>query len=188
VDDARRQRFEREAVVHVKAVYNAAYRLARREEDARDLAQETMLRAYRTFDSFQSGTNARAWLLTIVYSVFVNRYHQAKRAPAQVSIEALEAQYGEWLAAAPVELPDPWRGTWGAPEVDAAVAQLPDAFRDTVWLVDVEELTYEEAAAALGCAVGTVRSRLARARRILAAALADYARSKGVNVGGPAAV
>lgn len=166
--------------MHLPSVYKAAYRLARREEDARDLTQETMLRAYRTFDAFRPGTNARAWLLTILYSVFVNRYHQVRRAPTQVSIEALEAQHGEWLAAAPAEWPDPWRGAWGAPEVEAAVAQLPDAFRDTVWLVDVEELTYDEAARVLGCAVGTVRSRLARARRILAAALHDYARSRGL--------
>jgi RNA polymerase sigma-70 factor (ECF subfamily) len=180
VTDGRRQRFEHEAVVHLKAVYNAAYRLARREDDARDLTQETMLRAFRTFDAFQSGTNARAWLLTILYSVFVNRYHKARRAPQHVSIEDLEARHAQWLSAPPVEMPDPWRSVWGEPEVAEAVAQLPAVFRDTVWLVDVEQLTYEEAATVLGCAVGTVRSRLARARRVLAAALHDFARARGL--------
>jgi RNA polymerase sigma-70 factor (ECF subfamily) len=175
VEDGRRQRFEREAVVHLKAVYNAAYRLTRRQDDAKDLTQEAMLRAYRAFDTFREGTNARAWLLTIVYSVFVNRFRQAQRTPVSVSIEDLEAVHSRWLAAPLEEPADPWQGAWGEAEVAAAVAQLPEAFRDTIWLVDIEELSYEEAAATLGCPVGTVRSRLARARRVLAASLQSFA-------------
>jgi RNA polymerase sigma-70 factor (ECF subfamily) len=178
VGDARRERFEVEAVVHLPDVYRAAYRLTRREDEARDVTQETMLRAYRTYDGFQSGTNARAWLLTIAYSVFVNRYHQQRRQPSQLSIEDLEARHADALAA-PVTPALAPGVVWTDGEVEDALADLPEAFRAAVLLVDVEELTYEEAAAALGCAVGTIRSRLFRARRLLAAALADFARDRG---------
>ena len=181
MDDSRRRRFETEALPHLKAVYNHAWRLARREDDARDLAQETFLRAYRAFDTYTPGTHARAWLLKVLYSVFVNRYRRDRRVPAEVSIDEMEARYPRHFAA-PEEGKDadPWRpSSWAAPEVEAALAELPEAFRQVVLLVDVEELTYEEAAAALDCPVGTVRSRLFRARRILGVVLEDYARGRG---------
>ncbi len=180
VSDARRARFEAEALVHLKAVYNAAYRLSRREEDARDLAQETLLRAYRAFDGFAAGTNARAWLLTILYSVFVNRYHSLRRQPHQVSIDDLESRYAVQLAVPEHDGPDLFLGPWTEPEVAAAMADLPEPFRATVMCVDVEGLSYEEAASALDCAVGTVRSRLFRARRVLAASLDEFARRRGL--------
>ncbi len=162
-------------MVHARAVYSAAYRLIRRDDDARDLTQETMLRAYRTFDGFTSGTNARAWLLTILYSVFVNRYRHNARAPQPISIDDLEARFGTQVVAPVAAAVDPFIAPWTEPEVAAAMAELPDLFRDTVMLVDVEGLTYEEAAMALNCAVGTVRSRLFRARRVLASALNEFA-------------
>lgn len=175
VTDDRRGRFERECLVHLDVVYRAARRFTRDTEAARDLAQDAMVRAYRAFDGFTSGTNGRAWLLSIVYSVFINTYHRQRRRPVTVSIEALEARFAERLLAAP----DTAVETVVRDEsVLAALDELPEEFRSTVLLVDVDDLTYEEAAAALGCAVGTVRSRLHRARRILAAALQDYARDR----------
>jgi RNA polymerase sigma-70 factor (ECF subfamily) len=180
VSDTKRARFEAEVLVHARAVYGAACRLARVEDDARDLTQETMLRAYRTFDGFAPGTNARAWLLTILYSVFVNRYRRERRRPAHVSIDDLEVGYARELAAPETPVADPFIGPWTEPEVAAAVAELPEAFRGAIMLVDVEGLTYEEAAVALECAVGTVRSRLFRARRVLAAALRHVARRRGL--------
>lgn len=164
--------------MHLRSVYNAAYRLTRREDDARDLTQEAMLRAYRSFEGYTAGTNARAWLLTIVYSVFVNRYHQTRRAPVHVSMEDLEARFAHEIAAA--DTPPAFDGEWHEPEVAAAMAELPEPFRAAVLLVDVEELSYEEAAAALGCAIGTVRSRLFRARRLLASSLAGFAQRRGL--------
>ena len=177
--DERRRRFEDEAVVHLGSVYNAAWRLTRQDDDARDLSQETMLRAYRTFDGFTRGTNARAWLLTILYSTFVNRYHHRRRRPEEVAIDALDAGSAGELVAVEVPL-NPFGGRWADSEIADAMAELPDAFREAVLLVDVEELTYEEAAAAQGCAVGTVRSRLHRARRLLALSLRDYAERHGL--------
>jgi RNA polymerase sigma-70 factor (ECF subfamily) len=176
VPDDRRTRFERECLVHLDAVYRAARRFTRDDDRARDLVQDTMVRAYRAFDSFTPGTNGRAWLLSIVYSVFINGYHHQRRRPLTVSLEALEARFAERVLTAPDAVPTT---TVSDEDVLAALDTLPEEFRATVLLVDVDELTYEEAATALGCAVGTVRSRLHRARRLLAVALEDHVRARG---------
>lgn len=175
--DERRDRFDAEATVHLGAVYKAACRLTRDADRARDLTQDAMLRAYRAFDTYTSGTNARAWLLSIVYSVFVNQYHHNRRLPLTTSIEELEMHHGFEPVHPATPVPDPWQPAgWPEPAVREALDALPEDFRATVLLVDVEELSYEEAAAALGCPVGTVRSRLFRARRLLAATLRADAR------------
>lgn len=167
--------------MHLGAVYQAARRLTRDDSNARDLTQDTMLRAYRAFDTFTPGTNAKAWLLKIVYSMFVNDYHRTRRAPATVTIEELETQSGIQLAGATEVGPDPFGATWSEPAIEAALAELPEPFRMAVLLVDVEELSYEEAARALNCEVGTIRSRLYRARRVLATRLADVAHAHGID-------
>ncbi len=180
----RRARFEATAVPLLAAVYAAARRLARgRAEEAADLTQETYLRAYRTFEGFTPGTNCKAWLLTILYSVFVNRYHRAQREPEALEPEAIERRFEQLARSGGHEQDvetDLIRYLDGAgPEVRSALDRLPEAFRAALWLVDVEELTYEEAAQALGCPVGTVRSRLFRGRKLLFLELADYARRSG---------
>jgi RNA polymerase sigma-70 factor (ECF subfamily) len=183
----RRQAFEAEALPHLDRLYAVARRLAPAGVDPEDLVQETVLRAYRTFDNYRPGTNCRAWLLTILHSVFVNRFRRWQREPEAQPPEELERRAGrdrpteDWegplLAAAAA-------GTWGTgAEVEAALRNLPDEYREAMLLVDVEELTYEEAAGALGCPVGTVRSRLHRARRRLAGELAAYARQLGYSAG-----
>lgn len=183
----RREAFEVEALPHLDRLYAVARRLAPARVDPEDLVQETVLRAYRTFDGYQPGTNCRAWLLTILHSVYVNRFRKLKREPELQPSEELERRadrdrFGEdWegplLAAATA-------GQWGTgKQVESALRRLPEEYRQTLLLVDVEELTYEEAAGALGCPVGTVRSRLFRARRRLAADLAGYARELGYDAG-----
>jgi RNA polymerase sigma-70 factor, ECF subfamily len=178
----RRARFEAETLPLMPAVYRFALRLTRRPEDARDIVQDAYLRAFRTFGNFRPGTNAKAWLFTIVYSVFVNRWHKERR-ESGLSIEELEGEFPQLLAA---EDPATFRESlstrpadWAHPEVDSALQRLPEAFRSALLLVDVEELTYEEAAAALGCPVGTLRSRLFRARKALYVALRDFAARAG---------
>lgn len=166
------------------ALYNQALRLTRHSEDASDIVQETYLRAYRTFANFKEGTNCKAWLFTILYSIFVNKYRKDQREADTVSIEELEQRFhrtladGDWetnfVALTRSEL------DWQEPEVNHALAKLPEDFRSAVLLVDVEEFTYEEAAAALECPVGTLRSRLFRARRMLFLELEDYARRIGL--------
>jgi RNA polymerase sigma-70 factor, ECF subfamily len=175
----RRAEFEREAIPLLKDAYNLALRLTRRAEDARDVVQETYLRAYRTFENFQSGTNCRAWLFTILYSVFVNRYRKERREPKPLSIEVLEERFHRSLESKSAADTGSGAPVWTDPDVERAVSDLPARLRSTVLLVDVGELTYEEAAVALGCPVGTVRSRLSRARKALFVKLEGYARRAG---------
>lgn len=174
-----RELFATMALPLMDRVYGAALRMSGRPDVAEDLTQETMLRAFRTFNSFQPGTNGKAWLLTIMRSVFINRYHHERRrgetaldalAPDADAFATTDGHITAFIDQAPT------------PEVEAALAALPDEYRAAVILVDIEELTYEEAALALECPVGTVRSRLSRARRLLYTALQDLARREGYGV------
>lgn len=184
-DADRRTSFEAEALPHLSRVYAAARRLMRSgtAADAEDLVQETFLRAYRTYDNFERGTNARAWLLTILYSVHANRRRRIGREPEAWPDDALEARTAAENAGSDWQEPALTAATTdehGAGEiVGAALDGLAEPFRAAVLLVDLEGLTYEEAAIALDVPVGTVRSRLSRARRRLAGELAEYARKLG---------
>jgi RNA polymerase sigma-70 factor, ECF subfamily len=175
----RRAQFEVTALPFMRSIYNAALRLTHRSEDASDLVQETYLRAYRTFSNFSPGTNCKAWLFTIMYSIFVNKYRKEQRQPESVSVEELEEKFHRLLAAAEW---DPYleqdAGVMAA-EVVQALNKLPESFRLAVILVDVEEMSYEEAAAILNCPLGTLRSRLFRARKLLFLELQPYAQRKG---------
>ena len=183
----RRLEFERVALPLASSLRATARRLTRPEDAADDLVQETFLRAYRTFDSFVPGTNVRAWLFTILYSIHANASQRQHTSRGTVSMNVMEEQFERGL-----EFPDPDahaavldnpRLAWDGSEAQRALAALPDPFRSAVVLVDLDELSYEEAAAVLGCPVGTLRSRLFRGRKVLAVALADWARRKGRKVG-----
>src|SRR5262245_29853747 len=168
---SRRARFEELAIPLMKVLINGALRLTHDRHAAEDLVQETYLRAYRTFDGFTDGTNAKAWLFTILYSVSVNRYRRQRREPEPLppdELERLLARVEDTSGAPPPLLPP-------TGEVEAALARLPEDFRAAVMLVDLHDLTYDEAATALGCKLGTLRSRLFRARKLLYAALWDHA-------------
>ena len=175
-------RFEAEALPFLDALYHKALVLTRTPEDASDLVQETFLRAFKNFSSYTGGTNCKAWLFTIQYSIFVNQYRKAQREPDLVSFDELETDFERLLT------DEQWPGVcatlaepdWSAPEVSGALTELPENFRTAVLLVDVDGLTYEEAAGVVDCPVGTLRSRLFRARRILFLKLRDYAERTGV--------
>ena len=182
--ETKRAEFEATTVPMMKALYGAARRLTPVAEDAEDLVQETYARAYRTFDNFTPGTNCKAWLFTIMYSVFVNQYRKARRRGPTVSLDDLEQRFQQYIEA-PGDSADlaTTVAAWGvrlAPEVKEAMERLSADFRAPVLLVDVEGLSYDEAAGVLGCPVGTVRSRLFRARRALFAMLHDYAAQSGL--------
>jgi RNA polymerase sigma-70 factor (ECF subfamily) len=178
----RRARFEALAVPLMPSLYAFALRLTRRSEEAGDLVQETYLRAYRTFENFRPGTNERAWLFKILHSIHINEAKRRGRRPPTRSIEGADDE-------GPMEIAD-WSGVteiltnptidWDGSEVERELAALPEPFREAVVLVDLGELTYEEAADVAGCPVGTIRSRLARARRRLATRLQDLARRRGL--------
>jgi RNA polymerase sigma-70 factor (ECF subfamily) len=170
--------FEREALPHLDVLYRVALRLAGDAAAAEDLVQDTMLRAFRGWAGFQPGTNARAWLLTILRNTFINEYRRRKREPIAMDIEAAEphAIYRDVADADP-------EGEFFARIVDArileAVDRLPTPFREVVVLSDMEGLSYGEIADSLGVPVGTVKSRLFRARRQLQRELFDHALAMG---------
>lgn len=165
-----RERFEAEALPFMRSLYGFAVRLTGDPADASDLVQESYLRAYRTFGNFVAGTNAKAWLFRILLSVFSNDQRRRRRQKV-VAIEELEPHFDRVALESWRNGRSAARAIEDANALEEALGCLPEEFRTVVLLVDVEGLTYGEAAEAIGCPVGTVRSRLSRARRGLFAAL-----------------
>jgi len=162
--------FEAEALASVDSLYRTALRLTRVPADAEDLVQETYLKAFRSADRFEPGTNLRAWLFTILHNTARNRARDRAREGVTVDSETVDqaADAPSYGLAAPVATPEALllRETL-APELQAAVDELPAAFRQAVWLRDVEEFSYAEIANMLNIPVGTVMSRISRGRRML---------------------
>jgi RNA polymerase sigma-70 factor (ECF subfamily) len=158
--------FERGALACIDSLYGTALRLTANPADAEDLVQDTYLKAFRASDQFQPGTNLKAWLFTILHNTFLNRRRRAVKEPVAVEPEEIErAAVG--LPGNP-ETPEQLllRQTIDA-DLQAALDALPGAFRQAVWLRDVEEFTYAEIAAMLDVPIGTVMSRISRGRRML---------------------
>jgi RNA polymerase sigma-70 factor (ECF subfamily) len=157
----REQRFEAEALPHLRSLYGTAYRMTRNAHDAEDLVQETFLRAFRAFDGYTPGTNIRAWLHTILYRVRTDAFRRAGRSPQTVE-----------LAGDGPSVPAPQDAlASGAEDLVRALDGLPEAFRTAVVLRDIQELSYDEIAGVLGVPIGTVMSRIHRGRAALRAAL-----------------
>ena len=159
--------FEADALASLDSLYRTALRLTRRPADAEDLVQETYLKAFRSADRFEPGTNLRAWLFTILHNTARNRARDHARDTVTVDSEAVE-RADVSTAAAGGETPETLllRETL-APDLQAAVDALPEAFREALWLRDVEEFSYAEIAAMLSIPIGTVMSRISRGRRLL---------------------
>ena len=179
----RRKRFEDEALPHLDALYSMAIRLARNPDDANDLLQETMLRAYRFFHQFESGTNCRAWMLTILFNNFRNGYRKSTREQPASSADEFERKVEtESLRLDPAgSNPEALLAGQGMEgEVETALASLPDEFRQAVLLVDVEELSYQEVSGVLNVAIGTIKSRVSRGRAMLRERLTGFAKEQGI--------
>jgi RNA polymerase sigma-70 factor (ECF subfamily) len=179
----RRRRFEDEALPHLDSLYTMAIRLARNADDANDLLQETVLRAYRFFHQFESGTNCRAWMLTILFNNFRNGYRKSSREqPASTADEFERKVDAESLRADPTgSNPEALAsGQRMEGEVENALAGLPGEFREAILLVDVEELSYQEVSGVLDIPIGTVKSRVSRGRAMLREALANFAKERGI--------
>ena len=161
--------FAQAALAHIDSLYGTALRLTRRAADAEDLVQDTYLKAFRAAHQFVPGTNLKAWLFTILHNTFRNTRRHDGRNPVDVDSEAVErAADGAPGAESPEQILT--RATLDA-DLQAALDELPDAFRQAVWLRDVEELSYAEMAAVLNVPIGTVMSRISRGRRALFAGL-----------------
>ena len=181
---ARRSEFEEVALPHLDALYGTAYRLARNPRDAEDLVQESLLRAYRFWDTFEKDSNCKAWLLRILTNTFINEYQRKRR-----QREVLDAATAEQSATDGV-LVHEGAQTQRSPEgvlldrsvsddVQRALDALPADFRTAVVLCDVDGLSYKEIAEVMDCPVGTVMSRLFRGRRLLEASLKQFAVEAG---------
>ncbi len=170
---------------YLDGLYGTALRLTRRRDAAEDLVQESFLKAWRAFHTFEAGTNARAWLYRILMNTYIDTYRKAGREPEIVDQEDVEEQY----LYSRVQESDELRRQ-GNPEeialqrimdadVEAALTALPEPFRAVVILADLEEFSYKEIAQMLRIPLGTVMSRLFRGRRLLQRALWDYAVQTG---------
>src|SRR5919202_941970 len=165
--------FEAEALRSLDSLYRTALRLTRVPADAEDLVQETYLKAFRSAGQFEAGTNLRAWLFTILHNTARNLARDRARDTVAVDSDVVDraAEQGPSPYTAPggpYETPETLllRETL-APELQAAIDELPDVFRQAVWLRDVEEFSYAEIAAMLSIPVGTVMSRISRGRHLL---------------------
>src|ERR1700693_5690671 len=178
-----RESFEREVMPHLDSIYSMALRLARNREDASDLVQDTVLRAYRFFHQYTPGTNSRAWVLTILFNNFRNGYRKSGREQvSQTEDEFTERLEAESIAADQTRS-DPESLAFAnvmAPEITAALDAIPEELRVALLLVDVQELSYREVSEVLTVPVGTIKSRVSRGRGLLREALLNSAQKKGL--------
>lgn len=173
--------FEEELFPHINALKTFAYHLSYNEEDANDLVQETYLKAHRFIDKYIQGTNAKAWLFKILKNAYINQYRKKSKRPTQVDFEEIVSYHdsddnaGNGYHDLRAEIFENMMGD----EVTIAINSLPIDFRTVVLLCDIEGFTYEEISKIIDVPIGTVRSRLFRARNMLKDKLLKYALEKG---------
>lgn len=179
---ADRTAFTTEAMQFAPSLYTTALRMTRNTADAQDLVQETYLKAYRSFSTFDEGTNLRAWMFRILTNTFINNYRAKQRRPQESELKDVENLYlyhrlpqlAQMSSSAEEQLMDLFAGS----EVREALENLPEAFLLPVLLSDVEQFSYKEIAEILDIPVGTVMSRLHRGRKALQEALYGYAMNR----------
>jgi RNA polymerase sigma factor (sigma-70 family) len=177
--------FDKEFMPHIDSMYNFAFRLTNDEDDANDLVQDTYLKAFRFINSFSQGTNAKAWLFRILKNSFINDFRKKSKEPAKVDYQDVETTYNSEEDAETnqtVDLRVESVQDLIGDEIANALNALPVDFRTVIILCDVEGFTYEEMAKILDIPIGTVRSRLHRARMLLKEKLKSYAKSLGYDV------
>lgn len=176
--NSKREGFEAEALPHLDAVYRFARSLTGDPERAQDLAQEAMLKAYRAWHQYRQGTNVRAWLFTIVRNTFINQYRRQQQEGTPVDVTEIES-HATLPAGSESDPEASFFEQLVDEEVLRAIEGLPAEFREVLILSDMEDLSYAEIAELLAVPVGTVKSRLYRARQALQARLYQYARQMG---------
>jgi RNA polymerase sigma-70 factor, ECF subfamily len=161
--------FEKEAIPHMDALYNYAFRMTGDSDDANDLIQETYLKAFRFFDNFEKGTNCKAWLFRIMKNTYINDYQKRKREPEKLDYEEVENFYENVKPSSTddAHLEKEIFDNLLDDEVSTAISSLPEDFRTVIILSDIEGFSYDEIADFIDSPVGTVRSRLHRARKML---------------------
>jgi RNA polymerase sigma-70 factor (ECF subfamily) len=183
---AERSTFAEQAMEYAPQLYSAAMRMTRNQADAEDLVQEAYLRGFRSFHTFQEGTNLRAWLFRILTNAYINKYRAKQRRPIESDLADVEDLYlyrrigSLEAAAASLSAEDQLLDLFTDDEVKQALEDLPDNFRMPVILADIEGFSYKEIAAMLDIPIGTVMSRLHRGRKAMQRALHDYAEARGL--------
>ena len=181
-DEKQKQKdFDEEIIPHMDALYNFALRLTTDPNDAEDLVQDTIVKAYRFFSSYEKGTNAKAWMFRILKNSFINNYRKTSKKPSQVDYDEVSSYY-ESIRAERTETSDleslMFREMMDD-DLSEALTRLPEDFRTVVLLCDVDGYTYEEIANMLDVPIGTIRSRLHRGRNLLKTELIEYAKKRG---------
>ncbi len=178
--------FETDAMQYAPQLYSAAMRMARNPADAEDLVQETFLKAYRGYESFEAGTNLKAWLYRILTNTYINKYRKDKRRPTESDLGDVEDLYlykrigSEQTADSARSAEDRVLDGLVESDIKQAVESLPENFRVPVLLADLEGFSYKEIAEILDIPIGTVMSRLHRGRKALQASLAIFASERGL--------
>lgn len=177
--------FEKEALIHLDVIFSAALKMTGSRMEAEDLVQETFLRAYKFFSKFKTGTNCKAWLFKIMTNIYINKYNRQKSQPDTVSFEDVEDFYLYKKLSSPdyinnAEVKARWIFTnLLDDDISNLLQELPEDFRITVVLCDIQGFSYEDVARMTGAKIGTVKSRLFRARRKLQKGLYEWARANG---------
>ena len=181
VNNIKEDVFTNETLPHRNALYNYALKISGNSDDAQDLVQETYYKAFRHFDKFQTGTNSKAWMFMILKNSFINDYRKSKREPYKLDYEQIQNFYENVKSDRAQEnnLDKEFFNDLLDDELTSAIDQLPVKMREVFLLCDLDGNSYEETAELVGCPVGTVRSRLHRARHMLQETLMDYAKDKG---------
>ncbi len=182
-----RTQFEEQALPFMDQLYGAAMRMTRNPADAADLVQETFVKAFASWGTFQQGTNLKAWLYRILTNTYINAYRKRQREPYQGTIDDLE----DWQLGGAESTTATTSRSAEAEAIDRmpasvvkdALASIPEDFRLAVYLADVEGFAYQEIADIMKTPIGTVMSRLHRGRRMLRELLADYALERGITPG-----
>ena len=178
--------FERDAMQYTRQLYSAALRMTRNPADAEDLVQETYLKAYRAYHTFQEGTNLKAWLYRILTNTYINKYRKDSRRPSEVDLGTVEDMYlyrrlgSEESAEAARTTEDRVLDGLVESEIKQAVEELPESFRMPVLLADLEGFSYKEIAGILDIPIGTVMSRLHRGRKAMQKRLWEFAKQRGL--------
>jgi RNA polymerase sigma-70 factor (ECF subfamily) len=180
-----RRRFQADALPLLDSLYGAALRMTRNPQDAEDLVQETMLRAYRAFDRFEAGTNLKAWLFRILTNAYINTYRKRQREPQKVSADEVEEfdlyrelkNHDTQFEATPESIV---LDSLVDSDIIDAIDDLPEQFRLAVVLSDIEGFSYAEMAEIMDVPMGTVMSRLHRGRKALQKRLWELARDRGI--------
>lgn len=188
MNDAQRKDFHEKALPLVDEVYGVALRMTRNPQAAEDLVSEAYARAWKNLEQFQAGTNIRAWLYKIMTNTYINSFRKKHREPQNVAMDAYDKiedfhLFNKISREAPISVSDPFDDVVGhLTNVDfqKALDKLPDEYKTAVILYDLQGLSYQEVADALSIPLGTVRSRLARGRRILQKSLWEHAVDAGL--------